>query len=181
MKNSELNKIIKEEIKNVNFDLLLNNYADLYENHIMFFQNIGARLMCEYSLNLSDAYESEKCEDGKVKGYQFYDDSGNKHLTVLQKYSDTVKIAPAVTNDKNDLRINTTKRTSGFDARLLSTHVNNILKIVEDYNLKSISFTPAADKYSNARRRLFTSIIANYQDKISDIKTNDNETKIFFN
>lgn len=174
---SELKKLIYEEIINLNFEYILNNFNQIREEYPNEYQSSGLQLLREYSLDLSNVYESTFVFNTALKGYEFYSADSKRQLTTLQP-SGVIKIGPAATNDKNNLTINTAKQNKKFDKKLLPTHLSNIFKLIDKFKLKSISFEPADDNFSEARKRLFSGIVSHYRNDIEDIKTKDNWTFI---
>lgn len=161
---------ILEEIINLNFDVAVNNYSTLKENYLQEFQFVGLSLLIEYNLDLSNIYESDKVNNRYFNSYVFYDDSGVRHIINNQVGTDYIKMGTAANQkDLKDLSINFNKRMSGSDTKLLNTHLSNMLKLIDDLNLKVISFSPADDNYKEVRKRLFVSLIKKFEDRIEDI------------
>lgn len=173
MKKSDLKKLIKDELKNINFDFILNNFKELYNKYPNEYQAIGMQLLHEYRIDLGNIYESTPVENAVFYGYEFFDDNGKRHLTVLQKAGSILKMGPARSNEPTILFIDTKKQTSGNDPKLLNTHISNIFKILKDKNTKVIHFEPAQDAHTEARKRLFTNLIRGLQDDIEDVKTDE--------
>lgn len=173
MKREDLKNLIREEILKLDIDFLLENYTYLHNECPNEWFGIGWVLLTEYRVNLSNIYDSSKVEDNVVIGYEFFTPEGERHLSLLQKGTDIVKIGPALAKEPSILKINFKKRTNGADDKLLSTHINNIFNIITDNKLKSISFTPEDDKYKEVRKRLFINIINRFKDDIENVKTDE--------
>lgn len=135
IKLDEIREVIQQEIKEINFDYILNNFSDLKKNHGSIYQKIHNKLLIEYRIELNDNYQSIQFNKPDVFGYYFYDVNNSKHLTILKNNSKII-FGRTITNDVNEIRLD--NRTPKFSKYLLGKHINNIIDIVNVKKPKSI-------------------------------------------
>jgi hypothetical protein len=170
MNKSELRQLIKEQISDLVFEKVTSNYSLFKEEDYGFLQWHFLSLLYEYSMDLNNIYESSPIENVYGKGYVFFDNSGHRFGTFLQRFTNIIKIGSA----PNDRGIITQKIYTVNDPKILATHVKNIQKLIKDNDLKYFSFNcEDADGKGEARKKMFLNLIDLFKDDVEDIITNE--------
>ena len=151
MNKSELRQLIKEQISDLVFEKVTSNYSLFKEEDYGFLQWHFLSLLYEYSMDLNNIYESSPIENVYGKGYVFFDNSGHRFGTFLQRFTNIIKIGSA----PNDRGIITQKIYTVNDPKILATHVKNI------------------HGKGEARKKMFLNLIDLFKDDVEDIITNE--------